>query len=128
MGLIRGQDFRMPLRWMMGVIYLGLRRDACLVRGPSRHAARPCEDRANWNTQRPRPTTETQTSPRDGDGKPIPGEPYWVTLSDITDEDVLPHGFWEAVDDAIEVKCKVEDAERRTAAKAKLTPRSRKRH
>jgi hypothetical protein len=67
----------------------------------------------------------------DGDGKPIPGEPYWVTLSDIIDEDVLPHGFWEAVDDAIEVKCKVEDAERRTVAKArqaKLTVRSRKRY
>jgi hypothetical protein len=56
---------------------------------------------------------------------------YWVTLNDIIEEDVLPHGFWEAVDDAIEAKCKAEDAERRTAAKArqaKLTPRSRKRH
>jgi hypothetical protein len=62
---------------------------------------------------------------------PIQGEPYWVTLNDIIGEDVLPPGFWEAVDDAIEAKCKVQDAERRTAAKArqaKLMPRSRKRH
>jgi hypothetical protein len=67
----------------------------------------------------------------DGAGKPIPGEPYWVTLNDIIEEDVLPHGFWEAVDDAIEAKCKVEDAERRAAAKArqaKLTPRSKRQH
>jgi len=67
----------------------------------------------------------------DGDENPIPGEPYWVTLNDIIEEDVLPHGFWEAVDDAIEAKCKVEDAGRRTAAKArqaKLAPRSRKQH
>jgi hypothetical protein len=67
----------------------------------------------------------------DGDGKPIPGEPYWVPLNDIIEEDVLPHGFWDAVDDAIEAKCKTEDAERRTVAKArqaKLTVRSRKRH
>jgi hypothetical protein len=67
----------------------------------------------------------------DGDGKSIPGEPYWVPLNDIIEEDVLPHGFWEAVDDAIEAKCKTEDAERRTVAKArqaKLTVRSRKRH
>jgi hypothetical protein len=67
----------------------------------------------------------------DGDGEPIPGTPYWVSLEDITDNDVLPQAFWEAVIDAIDAKCKVEDAERRAAAKArlaKLTPRSRKRH
>jgi hypothetical protein len=67
----------------------------------------------------------------DGDGKPIPGEPYWVPLNDIIEEDVLPHGFWDAVDDAIETKCKAEDAERRAAAKArqaKLTPRSKRQH
>jgi hypothetical protein len=39
--------------------------------------------------------------------------------------------MYSPVDDAIEAKCKAEDAERRAAAKArqaKLTPRSRKRH
>ena len=67
----------------------------------------------------------------DGDGGPILGTPYWVSLEDITQNDVLPNEVWEAVMDAIDAKCKVEDAERRTAAKArqaKLTPRSRKRH
>ena len=67
----------------------------------------------------------------DGDGNPIPGTPYWVSLSDITDNDVLPQAFWEAVMDAVNAKCKVEDAKRRAAVKArvaKLMPRSRKRH
>jgi hypothetical protein len=40
----------------------------------------------------------------------------------------LPNDFWEAGIDAIVAKCEVEDAERRTAAKALLAkPRSRKR-
>jgi hypothetical protein len=63
----------------------------------------------------------------DGDGGPIPGTPYWVSLEDI----VLPNEVWEAVMDAIDAKCKLEDAERRTPAKARQanqTPRSRKRH
>jgi hypothetical protein len=49
----------------------------------------------------------------DGDGKPIPGTPYWVSLEDITENDVLPNDFWEAVVEAIDAKCKAEDAERR---------------
>jgi hypothetical protein len=67
----------------------------------------------------------------DGEGNPIPGTPYWVSLEDITQNDVLPNAFWEAVVEAIDAKCKVEDAERRADAKARqasLTPRSRKRH
>jgi hypothetical protein len=55
--------------------------------------------------------------------------PYWVSLEDITENDVLPNDFWQAVIDAIDAKCK--DAERRAAANArlaKLAPRSRKRH
>ena len=52
-------------------------------------------------------------------------------LGDITQNEVLPNAVWEAVIDAVDAKCKVEDAERRTAAKdrpAKLTPRSKRRH
>jgi hypothetical protein len=67
----------------------------------------------------------------DGDGEPILGTPYWVSLEDITQHDVLPNAFWDAVMDAIDAKCKVEDAERRTAAQArqaKLTAKPRKRH
>src|SRR4029450_3304268 len=44
----------------------------------------------------------------DGEGKPIPGTPYWASLEDITENDVLPNDFWEAVIDAIDAKCKVE--------------------
>ena len=57
--------------------------------------------------------------------------PYWASLEDITQNDVLPNAVWEAAIDAIDAKCKSEDAQRRTAAKgqqARLTPRSRKRH
>jgi hypothetical protein len=67
----------------------------------------------------------------DGEGNPVPGIPYWVSLEDITQNDVLPNAFWEAVVEAIDAKCKVEDDKRRAAAKArqaKLTPKSRKRH
>jgi len=67
----------------------------------------------------------------DGEGSPVPGIPYWVSLEDITQNDVLPNAFWEAVVEAIDAKCKVEDDKRRAAAKArqaKLTPKSRKRH
>jgi hypothetical protein len=53
----------------------------------------------------------------DGDGGPIPVTPYWVSLEDITQNDVLPNEVWEAVMDAIDAKCKLEDAERRTVAK-----------
>jgi hypothetical protein len=43
----------------------------------------------------------------DGDN-PIPGTPYWVSLEDITENDVLPNDFWEAVVEAIDAKCKLE--------------------
>jgi uncharacterized protein (UPF0335 family) len=76
---------------------------------------------------------EMQAEPedQDGDGNPIPGTPYWVVLGDITQNEVLPNAIWEAVIDAVDAKCRVEDAERRTAAKdrpPKLTPRSKRRH
>jgi hypothetical protein len=76
---------------------------------------------------------EMQAEPedQDGDGNPLPGTPYWVVLGDITQNEVLPNAVWEAVIDAVDAKCKVEDAERRTAAKdrpAKLTPRSKRQH
>jgi hypothetical protein len=37
-------------------------------------------------------------------------------MEDITRGDVLPHEAWNAVDDAIDEKCKAEDAARRLAA------------
>ena len=62
---------------------------------------------------------QAEPEDEDGDGNPLPGSPYWVVLGDITQNEVLPNAFWEAVIDAVDAKCKVEDAERRTAAKGR---------
>ena len=67
----------------------------------------------------------------DGDGGPFSALPIgsaWRTSRRMTSSS---NEVWEAVMDAIDAKCKVEDAERRAAAKArqaKLTARSRRRH
>jgi len=54
------------------------------------------------------------------------GPPTWESI------DLLEIGeLWDAIDDAIEARCKVEDAERRraaTAPQAQVKPRSRKHH
>jgi hypothetical protein len=47
------------------------------------------------------------------DGPVTEGTPYWITLGDVTASDVLPNEMWDAVLDAIDEKCKTEDAERR---------------
>jgi hypothetical protein len=59
----------------------------------------------------------------DGEGNAIPGTPYWASLEDITENDVLPNDFWETVIDA---KCKVEDAERRARAQKQLASQTKK--
>ncbi len=59
------------------------------------------------------------------------GTPYWVRMEDITREDILPHEAWDALLDAVDEQCKLEDAERRRAAaaqQAKAKPTSRKHH
>jgi len=50
------------------------------------------------------------------DGTVTFGTPHWITLDDITEDDALPHEAWDAVIDAVDEKCKAEDAERRRAA------------
>jgi hypothetical protein len=65
------------------------------------------------------------------DGTMTLGEPYWVEMGDIAGNDVLPHEVWDAVIDAIDNKCKAEDAERRRVAdekRAAATPTSKRRH
>ena len=37
-----------------------------------------------------------------------------MRLEEITHDDVIPHKVWDAVIDAVDEKCKVEDAERPT--------------
>jgi hypothetical protein len=67
----------------------------------------------------------------DGDGNPVQGTPYWVRLEDFTSDDVIPHEMWDAVAEAVDEKCKVEDAERRRVAAAKqaaVKPTSKRRH
>jgi hypothetical protein len=84
-----------------------------------------------WDSTSYRIEMQAEPEDQDGDGNPIPGTPYWVVVGDITQDDVLPSAVWEAVIDAIDAKCKIEDVERRAAAKARqarLTPRSRKPH
>lgn len=65
------------------------------------------------------------------DGTTTLGDLYWVHLEDITQNDVLPHGTWDALMDAIDEKCRAEDAERRRVAAARATSparSSRRRH
>jgi len=50
------------------------------------------------------------------DGSVTFGEPYWVEMPDLLGDDVLPHEAWDPVMDAIDEKCKAEDAARRLAA------------
>jgi hypothetical protein len=43
-------------------------------------------------------------------------------VTDFTEDDVLPHEAWDAVIDAVDEKCKAEDAKRRRAAGSKAKP------
>jgi hypothetical protein len=56
--------------------------------------------------------------------------PEWFKLEDLIRDGVLPNEVWDSVLDAVDEKCKVEDAERRRAATQRATPgpRSRRRH
>src|SRR5262245_44168317 len=57
--------------------------------------------------------------------------PYWVHLEDLAHNDVLPFEMWDALLDAVDDKCRAEDAERRRVAAAKATSptrTSRRRH
>jgi hypothetical protein len=68
---------------------------------------------------------------QDDEGNATAGTPYWVRMEDITRNDILPHEVWDALLDAVDEQCKLEDAERRRAAaarQAKVTPTSRKHH
>ena len=44
------------------------------------------------------------------------GAPYWVRFEDFTRDDVLTHGMQDDLLNAVEEKCRLEDAERRRAA------------
>jgi hypothetical protein len=50
--------------------------------------------------------------------------PEWFQTEDMVHGGVLTEEIWEAVDDAIDEKCKAEDAERRGAGGRKTRPRS----
>jgi hypothetical protein len=51
------------------------------------------------------------------------GKPDWFQTEDIARDGVLPNEIWNAVFDALDEKCKVEDAERRRAASWKSRPK-----
>jgi hypothetical protein len=60
------------------------------------------------------------------------GTPRWVEMTDLVSDDVLPHEAWDVVLDAVDEKCKAEDAERRRVAaaakRAALSPKSKRQH
>ena len=64
----------------------------------------------------------------DDDENVVEGEPYWVRLGDITEDDVLPNEVWDHILDAVDEKCKAEDAERRQSALEEAKPKSKRRH
>jgi hypothetical protein len=53
------------------------------------------------------------------DGTVADGEPYWVMLNNIAHEDVFPELSGEAICDAIDDRCKSEDAEPRKKLKGR---------
>ena len=58
-------------------------------------------------------------------------EPYWMKLEELTRDDIIPTEVWDVLLDAVDEKCKAEDAERRRVAAARATSParpSRKRH
>jgi hypothetical protein len=40
-------------------------------------------------------------------------EPHWVQMEDLAENDILPGEVWDRLRDAIDEKCKAEDAKRR---------------
>ena len=76
---------------------------------------------------------ELQAVPQeqDEDENFIDLEPYWMRLEELTRDDIIPTEVWDVLLDAVDDKCRVEDAERRRVAAARAAlpaKRSRKRH
>ena len=68
---------------------------------------------------------------QDEEGNFVDLEPYWMKLEELTRDDIVPTEVWDVLLDAVDEKCKVEDAERRRIAAAKAASPakpSRKRH
>ena len=68
---------------------------------------------------------------QDEDGTFVDLEPYWMKLEELTRDDIIPTEVWDVLLDAVDDKCRTEDAERRRIAAAKATSPakpSRRRH
>ena len=68
---------------------------------------------------------------QDEDGNWADLEPYWMKLEELTRDDIIPTEVWDVLIDAVDDKCRAEDAERRRIAAAKATSlgkTSRRRH
>jgi len=50
--------------------------------------------------------------------------PHWVQLDEFIGEDIMPPELWDRIREAIDDKCRVEDAKRRQAAGSKAKPRA----
>jgi hypothetical protein len=76
---------------------------------------------------------ELQAVPQeqDEDGNWVDLEPYWMQLEELTRDDIIPTEVWDVLLDAVDDKCRAEDAERCRIAAAKATSpakTSRRRH
>ena len=67
---------------------------------------------------------------QDEGGNFVDLEPYWMKLEELTRDDIIPTEVWDVLLDAVDDKCRAEDAERRrvAAARAASPNPSRKRH
>ena len=60
------------------------------------------------------------TVPEDEEaGEADPFEPEWVDVNVVSHLGVLNQAIWDAIEDAIETQCKLEDAKRRERARGK---------
>ena len=68
---------------------------------------------------------------QDEEGNFVDLEPYWMRLEELTRDDIIPTEIWDVLLDAVDDKCRAEDAERRRIAAAKAASQarpSRRRH
>jgi len=67
---------------------------------------------------------------QDDEGNWIDLKSYWMDLEELTRDDIIPTEVWDVLLDAVDDKCRIEDAERRrvAAARAASPKPTRRRH
>ena len=62
---------------------------------------------------------------QDEEGNFVDQEPYWMKLEELTRDDIIPTEVWDVLLDAVDDKCRTEDAERRRIAAARAASPTR---